>query len=98
MRILWSVGLKIMLNLFLRFTNIHNKKDTFTVEDVNADLRHYIPTLARRSRCFPPKAEESPGGPRCLLFMLIIVLAVRRIATAPAILGPLFPLSLFDFF
>ena len=78
--------------------NVHNKNDTFTVEGVNADLRHYIPTLARRSRCFPPKAEESPGGPRCLLFMLIIVLAVRRIATAPAILGPLFPLSLFDFF
>jgi IS1 family transposase len=29
--------------------NIHNKKDTFTVEGVNADLRHYIPILARRS-------------------------------------------------
>ena len=25
--------------------NIHNKKDTFTVESVNADLLHYIPTL-----------------------------------------------------
>ena len=33
--------------------NIHSKKDTFTVEGVNADLRHYIPTLARKSRCFP---------------------------------------------
>jgi len=33
--------------------NIHNKNDTFTVESVNADLRHYIPILARRSRCFP---------------------------------------------
>ena len=32
--------------------NVHNKKDTFTMESVNADLRHYIPTLARRSRCF----------------------------------------------
>jgi len=32
--------------------NIHNKKDTCTVEGVNADLRHYIPILARRSRCF----------------------------------------------
>jgi len=32
--------------------NIHNKNDTFTVEGVNADLRHYIPLLARRSRCF----------------------------------------------
>jgi len=33
--------------------NVHNKSDTFTVEGVNADLRHYIPILARRSRCFP---------------------------------------------
>ena len=32
--------------------NVCNKNDTFTVEGVNADLRHYIPGLARRSRCF----------------------------------------------
>jgi len=32
--------------------NIHNKNDTFTVEGINADLRHYIPLLTRRSRCF----------------------------------------------
>ena len=32
--------------------NIHNKNDTFTVEGVYADLRHYIPLLARRNRCF----------------------------------------------
>ena len=32
--------------------NITDKKDTFTVEGINADLRHYIPILARRSRCF----------------------------------------------
>ena len=32
--------------------NVRNKNDTFTVESVNADLRHYIPVLARRSRCF----------------------------------------------
>ena len=38
--------------------NIHNKRDTFTVEGVNADLRHYIPTLARRRRCFPRKLEN----------------------------------------
>jgi IS1 family transposase len=33
--------------------NVNNKNDTFTVEGVNADLRHYVPLLARRSRCFP---------------------------------------------
>jgi len=38
--------------------NVHNKNDTFTVEGVIADLRHYISTLARRSRCFPRKLEN----------------------------------------
>ena len=37
--------------------NIHNKSDTHTVESVNADLRHYIPLLARRSRCFARTIE-----------------------------------------
>ena len=37
--------------------NVSNKNDTFTVEGVNADLRHYIPLLARRSRCFARKIE-----------------------------------------
>jgi len=37
--------------------NVRDKNDTFTVEGVNADLRHYIPILARRSRCFPRKLE-----------------------------------------
>ena len=31
---------------------INNKSQTFTVESVNADLRHYIPPLNRKSRCF----------------------------------------------
>ena len=29
-----------------------DKSETYTVEGVNADLRHYIPGFARRSRCF----------------------------------------------
>ena len=37
--------------------NVCNKNDTYTVESVNADLRHYIPLLRRRSRCFPRKLE-----------------------------------------
>jgi len=37
--------------------NARNKSDTFTVEGVNADLRHYLPILARRSRCFARKLE-----------------------------------------
>ncbi len=37
--------------------NTRNKNDTYTVESVNADLRHYIPLLRRRSRCFPRTQE-----------------------------------------
>jgi len=37
--------------------NISTKDDTSAVESVNADLRHYIPTLRRRSRCFPRSIE-----------------------------------------
>ena len=37
--------------------NTYDKSDTFTVESINADLRHYIPILARRSRCFARTME-----------------------------------------
>ena len=37
--------------------NSRDKSDTYTVESVNADLRHYIPILARRSRCFARSLE-----------------------------------------
>jgi len=32
--------------------NIRDKSDTHIIESINADLRHYIPGLARKSRCF----------------------------------------------
>jgi IS1 family transposase len=37
--------------------NARDKSDTYTVEGVNADLRHYIPVLARKSWCFARKLE-----------------------------------------
>lgn len=37
--------------------NAHDKRDAFTVEGVNADLRHYVPGLARRRRCFYRKLD-----------------------------------------
>ena len=37
--------------------NVRDKKDTHNVESINADLRHYIPILARRSRCFARKHD-----------------------------------------
>ena len=33
-------------------TSLKNKSQTYTVESVNSDLRHYIPTLKRKSKCF----------------------------------------------
>lgn len=38
--------------------NSWSKDDTYTVESGNADLRTFIPTLQRRSRCFPRKIEN----------------------------------------
>ena len=32
--------------------SLKNKSQTYTVESVNSDLRHYIPALRRRSMCF----------------------------------------------
>ncbi len=32
--------------------SMRNKSETYTVERVNADLRHYLARLGRRSRCF----------------------------------------------
>ena len=31
---------------------LNNKSQTFTVESVNADIRHYISIFHRKSRCF----------------------------------------------
>ena len=35
-----------------QFQHHYDKSETYSVEGVNADLRHYIPFLKRRSRCF----------------------------------------------
>jgi len=32
--------------------NCHNKNDTHNVESVNADIRHYLACLKRKSKCF----------------------------------------------
>ena len=37
--------------------NVRDKKNTHNVESINANLRHYIPVLARRSRCLSRKIE-----------------------------------------
>ena len=77
--------------------NVHNKKDTFTVESVNADLRHYIPTLARRSRCFPRKLDNLQA------VLDVFVKAYNSFASQKELYrsfhpGATMPFSLFDFF
>ena len=37
--------------------NVRDKRDTHTIESINADIRHYISGLARKSRCFFRKIE-----------------------------------------
>ena len=74
--------------------NIHNKNDTFTVEGVNADLRHYIPALVRRSRCFPRKLEN--------LQAVLALFAYNRFVSAKTRYCSFYsagnpPFSLFDF-
>ena len=56
--------------------NVANKKDTYTVESINADLRHYIPILARRSRCFARKIDT------LYAVMAVFVEAYNRFAEA----------------
>lgn len=77
--------------------NNRNKSDTFTVEGVNADLRHYLPILARRSRCFPRKLENLQAA------LSVFVAAYNRFASYKHLCRSLrptlpSPLSLFDFF
>ena len=77
--------------------NVHNKKDTFTVESVNADLRHYIPTLARWSRCFPRKLDNLQA------VLNVFVKAFNSFASQKELYRSLHPgatmsFSLFDFF
>jgi len=69
----------------------------FTVEGVNADLRHYIPTLARRSRCFPRKLENLQT------VLSVLVQAYNRFGRQKMLYRSRYhsssvPFSLFDFF
>ena len=63
----------------LHVRNMRDKSDTYTVEGVNADLRHYIPTLARRSRCFARTLETLQA------VMYVFVQAYNRFGQAKLI-------------
>jgi IS1 family transposase len=76
--------------------NSRDKSDTFTVEGVNADLRHYIPVLRRRSRCFARKLET------LYAVIEVFVEAYNRFGVAKVEFGKRystkeFPFSILDF-
>ena len=39
------------------FELLKNKSETYSVEAVNADMRHYMKRLARKSRCFSRQVQ-----------------------------------------
>jgi IS1 family transposase len=45
-----------------------DKKETYSVEAVNADLRHYLKRLARKSRCFSRRLEALHKNLRLLVY------------------------------
>ena len=49
-----SDGLEVYRGLIYAGEHVisEGKEETYTVEGINADLRHYLARLARRSRCF----------------------------------------------
>jgi len=51
-----------------RFQVSVGKTDTFSVEGDNAELRHYLARLARRSRCFSRCAEAFEWAIRLFIY------------------------------
>lgn len=48
--------------------SIAGKRETYSVEGVNADLRHYLARLARASRCFSRSIEALRTALRLFVF------------------------------
>lgn len=50
------------------FELLNNKSETYSVEAVNADMRHYMNRLARRSRCFSRKLQALRKNMRLFVY------------------------------
>ena len=88
---IWMSSFRGSISLIFTYKN-----DTFTVEGVIADLRHYIPTLACRSRCFPRKLENLQA------VLAVFVRAYNRFGLQKHLFrskypGSSVPFSVFDF-
>lgn len=71
-------------------TPMPDKSETFRVEGVNAEFRHYLPCLARRSRCFPRSMD------RLELVLRLFIFAWNRRQTY-RLRFPKYPAHLKDF-
>jgi len=67
-----------------------DKKETYSVEAVNADLRHYLKRLARKSRCF----SRCPYALICALRLFVFCYNQRQLRKR---LYPAYPAHLTDF-
>ena len=67
-----------------------DKKETYAVEAVNADLRHYLKRFARRSRCF----SRSLQAIRTQLYLFAFCYNHRQLMKHKY---PQYPFSLIDF-
>lgn len=68
----------------------NDKRETYSVEAVNADLRHYLKRLSRRSRCF----SRCPYALRCALRIFVYCYNQRQLQKR---LYPAYSFSLIDF-
>ena len=67
-----------------------DKKETYSVEAVNADLRHYLKRLARKSRCFSRRVDALYGNIRLFVYCYNQRQLVKQ-------LYPKYPFHLVDF-
>jgi IS1 family transposase len=60
---------------FGRYEISEGKNDTYSVEGDNAELRHYLARLARRSRCF----SRCPYALECALKLFVFAFNSRQL-------------------
>jgi IS1 family transposase len=60
---------------FGRYQVSEGKNDTYSVEGCNAELRHYLSRLARRSRCF----SRCPHALQCALKLFVFAFNARQL-------------------
>ena len=68
----------------------NDKSETYSVEGVNADLRHYLKRLARKSRCF----SRCPYALKCAIRIFVFCYNQRQLKKQRY---PAYPAHLADF-